>query len=65
MWPYLYDAKNLSYYFAGGNTAGAIVKWFRNTLCQWEVEQQKNGGPSMYDVLNGQAEKIRPEARGW
>lgn len=43
VWPYLYDAKNLSYYFAGGNTAGAIVKWFRNTLCQWEIENQKNG----------------------
>ena len=46
IWPYLYDAKKLSYYFAGGNTAGAIVKWFRNTLCQWEIENQKNGGPS-------------------
>lgn len=31
VWPYLYKAKELSYYFAGGATAGAIVKWFRNT----------------------------------
>ena len=64
VWPYLYDAKKLSYYFAGGNTAGAIVKWFRNTLCQWEVEQQKNGGPSMYDVMNGAAEKIPAGSEG-
>ena len=61
---YLYDAKNLSYYFAGGNTAGAIVKWFRNTLCQWEIENQKNGGPNLYDVLNGQAEQIPAGSEG-
>ena len=24
VWPYLYDAKRLSYYFAGGATAGAL-----------------------------------------
>ena len=64
IWPYLYDAKNLSYYFAGGNTAGAIIKWFRNTLCQWEIENQKNGGPSVYDVLNGQAEEIPAGSEG-
>lgn len=64
VWPYLYDAKNLSYYFAGGNTAGAIVKWFRNTLCQWEMEQQKQGGPNLYDVLNGQAEEIPAGSEG-
>lgn len=39
MWPYLYDVKRLNYNFASGATAGAIVKWFRNTLCQWEKEQ--------------------------
>ena len=64
VWPYLYDAKRLSYYFAGGNTAGAIIKWFRNTFCQWEIENQKNGGPNLYDVLNGQAEKIPAGSEG-
>lgn len=63
-WPYLYDAKNLAYHFAGGNTAGAIVKWFRQQLCQWEIECQKNGGPNSYDVLNGQAEAIPAGSEG-
>ena len=58
VWPYLYDAKKLSYYFAGGATAGAIVKWFRNTICQFEVEAEKAGGPKAYDVLNAEAEKL-------
>ena len=63
-WPYLYDAKNLAYHFAGGNTAGAIVKWFRQQLCQWEIECQKNGGANSYDVLNGQAEAIPAGSEG-
>ncbi len=56
MWPYLYDAKKLSYYFAGGATAGAIVKWFRNTF----------GGEenNSYDVLNAMAEKIPAGSEG-
>ncbi|PWJ49235.1 FGGY-family carbohydrate kinase [Faecalicatena contorta] len=64
VWPYLYDAKKLSYYFAGGNTAGAIVKWFRTTFCQFEVESQNNGGPNAYDTLNQQAEKIPAGSEG-
>ncbi len=64
VWPYLYDAKKLSYYFAGGNTAGAIVKWFRNTLCHLEAEAQEAGGPNAYDVLNKQAEQIPAGSEG-
>lgn len=63
-WPYLYDAKRLSYYFAGGNTAGAIVKWFRQTLCQFEVEAEKTGGQNAYDVLNEQATNIAAGSDG-
>lgn len=55
VWPYLYDAKRLSYNFAGGATAGAIVKWFRDTLCQWEKEEQQRTGVEVYDQLNAQA----------
>jgi ribulokinase len=58
VWPYLYDAKRLSYYFAGGATAGAIVKWFRQTMCQYELEIEKAGGKKAYDVLNEQAADI-------
>ncbi len=58
VWPYLYNAKKLSYYFAGGATAGAIIKWFRNTLCDLEVELEKDGGPSAYYVLDKLAEKL-------
>lgn len=58
VWPYLYEAKKLSYYFAGGATAGAIVKWFRKIMCEYEIAMEKQGGPNSYDVLNEQAENI-------
>ncbi|MEC5270214.1 FGGY-family carbohydrate kinase [Heyndrickxia coagulans] len=40
------------------NTAGAIVKWFKQTLCQFELEAEKHGGRNAYDILNEQASKI-------
>ena len=64
VWPYLYDAKKLSYYFTGGNTAGAIIKWFRQTMCEFELETEKNGGENAYDVLNKQAESIPVGSEG-
>lgn len=64
VWPYLYDAKRLSYSFAGANTAGAIIKWFRQTMCQYEIELERKGGKNAYDVLNEQATDIPPGSNG-
>ncbi len=64
VWPYLYEAKNLSYYFAGGATSGAIIKWFRNTFCELEVKQEEESGKNAYAVLDAEAEKIREGSEG-
>jgi len=64
VWPYLYEAKNLSYYFAGGATSGAIIKWFRNTFCELEVQQEEETGKNAYAVLDAEAEKIREGSEG-
>lgn len=64
VWPYLYRPKELSYYFAGAATAGAIVKWFRQVMCRYELEQEKEGGKNAYDILNEWAEKIPPGSEG-
>lgn len=64
VWPYLYHARELSYYFAGGATAGAIVKWFRNNLCELELQAELEGGPNAYDVLNRQAAEIPAGSEG-
>ncbi len=58
IWPYLYDAKKLSYNFAGGNTAGAIIKWFHDNISDLEVSAEKEGGPAAYDILNQKASEL-------
>lgn len=64
IWPYLYDAKRLSYNFAGSLTAGAIVKWFRNTFAEMEMEIENNTGKNAYDQLNKEAEKVPVGSEG-
>lgn len=64
VWPYLYDAKKLSYNFSGSATAGAIVKWFRNTFAELEVKSEKDGGPNAYDKLNEEAALIPAGSEG-
>lgn len=63
-WPYVYDAKNLSYSFGGSATAGAIVKWFRDEFAQEEKQAEAAGGPSAYYVLDGEARQIGPGSGG-
>lgn len=64
IWPYLYKAKELSYYFGGASTAGAIVKWFRNTFAEFDYENEKAGGKNAYQVLDQLAEAISPGSEG-
>lgn len=64
IWPYLYKAKELSYYFGGAATAGAIVKWFRNTFAELEMQSAKECGKNAYDLLNEQAEGIPAGSEG-
>jgi len=64
VWPYLYDAKNISYYFAGSATAGAIVKWFRSNFAQYEIAMEKEGGPNSYAIYDDEAAKLPPGSEG-
>lgn len=64
VWPYLYEAKKLSYYFAGGATSGAIIKWFRNTFCELEAKNEEENGVNAYAVLDAEAEKIAVGSEG-
>lgn len=64
IWPYLYKAKEWSYNFAGAATAGAIVKWFRDTFAQEELKAQAEGAESAYEQLNKKAENIPAGSQG-
>jgi xylulokinase len=57
-WPYQYEPLEYSYLFSGANTAGAILKWFRNTFAENEFLTEKSGGKNAYDQLNEMAQEI-------
>ncbi len=63
-WPYVKDAKQLSYSFGGSATAGALIKWFRDTFAGLEMQNEKQGGANAYYAMDKQAESIAPGSEG-
>lgn len=63
-WPYVYGAKRLTYSFGGGATAGAVVKWFRDTFAPELKAAEEQGGSSAYGALDSQAQHIPCGAEG-
>lgn len=57
-WPYVYRAKELNYSFGGSATAGAVIKWFRNTFAELELQAEQSGGENAYAALDREAAKI-------
>jgi xylulokinase len=47
-----------------GQTAGMVLKWFRDAFCQVETEQATKHGQDPYYLIDMQAEKITPGADG-
>lgn len=62
--PYVKEPISLSYVFGGAATAGAIIKWFRDTFGELEFETEKNGGVSAYHQLDVAAARIAPGSDG-
>jgi len=45
-------------------SAGGSYQWLRNTLCQQEVKEAERLGASPYDLMNSEAAKSPPGAKG-
>lgn len=45
-------------------TAGIALKWFKDAFCEKEAEEAARTGRSVYDLLDGLAEKSQPLAGG-
>jgi len=43
---------------------GGSLQWFRNRLCQAEVEAAKKSGGDPYEILAAEAAKVRPGSEG-
>jgi xylulokinase len=60
--PHLID--DLYVYFAFFPTAGSILKWFRDTFAEKEIEMAKATGRDAYDILTEEAAEAKPGANG-
>ncbi len=47
-----------------GQTAGMVLKWFKDEFCRPEIEQADSDGGDPYDLVLKHAEKIAPGAEG-
>jgi|SRR5665647_876066 len=47
-----------------GQTAGIVLKWFRDEFCREEIRQAQLEGSDPYDLMIAQAEKIAPGTEG-
>lgn len=45
-------------------TAGMALKWFKDTFCEKEIEEAKQTGKEVYDLLNHLAEESQPLSGG-
>jgi len=52
------------YTWAGSATSGALAQWFRDTIAQAEVEQERKLGETAFHLLDKEAAKIRAGSEG-
>lgn len=47
-----------------GQTAGMVLKWFKDEFCQMEIEEARHNNQDPFDLIDKQAEKVPPGADG-
>lgn len=52
------------YYGRGTVSAAQSLRWYRDTFCQKELEEEKRGGVNTYQLLDEEAETVSPGANG-
>lgn len=62
--PHAVDSKNKIYTFGGAATAGALMRWFRDSLGDLELEQQEKTGVNAYTLLEEKAKDIPAGSEG-
>lgn len=45
-------------------TAGMVLKWFKDEFCQLETKEAEQKGIDVYDLISGYAENIEPGSNG-
>lgn len=47
-----------------GQTAGMVLKWFKDGFCQPEVEEADRNDQDPYEIMTGEAKRVAPGADG-
>lgn len=62
--PYVVNATEQVYSFAGATTSGAIVKWFSEEFARGEKALAEQAGKGVYQLLDEKAAKLPPGSDG-
>lgn len=62
--PCFYSAVKDQYLVHTFTTGGMVLRWFRDTFCQQEMEMANKGGKSAYDLIGEAAKDISPGCDG-
>ena len=61
---YSHVVDNMWYYGRGTVSAAQALRWYRDTFCQKELEEENSGGENVYQILDKEAAAIVPGANG-
>ena len=61
---YSHVVEGLWYTCLATSSAAESLRWYRDTFCKAEFEQESKGGPNTYRILDDEAEKIAPGCEG-
>jgi xylulokinase len=62
--PHVVETKEKVYTWGGSATSGALARWFRDELAQWEVEEARRLGRDPFQLLDRLAAKVPPGCQG-
>ncbi|WHH58551.1 FGGY-family carbohydrate kinase [Petroclostridium sp. X23] len=62
--PYTVKSKKMIYTFGGAATAGAVLRWFRDTFAEFELQQENMTNVNAYGLLDQKALEIGPGSNG-
>lgn len=62
--PHVVEAEEKVYTWGGSATSGALVRWFRDQLAQWEVEKARELGQDPFQLLDELGGKVPPGCQG-
>lgn len=62
--PYIVKSKEMIYTFGGAATAGAVLRWFRDTFGEIELLEQEKTSKNAYTLLEQKTLDINPGSNG-